>query len=276
MRAVPTAFAPLLAAPTTTLALCWKIVRTDGVALGMTTHDAPVTVAGVVYAAAPGLQPSAVAMGVGEAAGAMEIVGALTSDAVSEADLMAGRYDGARVTSFLVDWEQPGAGVMVLATGTIGAVGATDGAFTAELLSAASDLSAVSLERYSPTCRASFGDARCRVSLALHTLVAPVTSVAGLVVGIGAALAPGAYAFGRARVLTGAAAGLDQRIDGSDAGSVTLGAPVAGLAPGALVRLSEGCDKRLATCQGRFGNLPNFRGEPHVPGMDIITQYPGL
>lgn len=276
MRAVPPALASLLAAEATTLALCWKIVRVDGVALGLTTHDAPVTVGGMVYQAAPGLQPSAIALGAGQGAHAMQIVGALTDDNVREADLRAGRYDGARVTSFLVDWAQPGAGVLTLAAGTIGAVGATDGAFTAELRTAVADLEAVPLERYSPTCRARLGDARCRVDLALHTLVAAVTAIAGTAVGVGVGLTSGAYQYGRARVLTGPAAGLEARIDASDAATVTLGATVVGLAAGALIELREGCDKRFSTCRDRFANIANFRGEPHIPGWDALIYYPGL
>jgi uncharacterized phage protein (TIGR02218 family) len=37
----------------------------------------------------------------------------------------------------------------------------------------------------------------------------------------------------------------------------------------------EGCDKRLETCRDRFANTLNFRGEPHLPGNDLLTRYPG-
>jgi uncharacterized phage protein (TIGR02218 family) len=46
-------------------------------------------------------------------------------------------------------------------------------------------------------------------------------------------------------------------------------------AAGDLVQISEGCDRMLATCAGRFGNVLNFRGEPHLPGIDLLTRYPG-
>ena len=46
-------------------------------------------------------------------------------------------------------------------------------------------------------------------------------------------------------------------------------------APGDLVEIVQGCDKMLATCGGRFGNVLNFRGEPHLPGIDLLTRYPG-
>ncbi|HLL58748.1 MAG TPA: phage BR0599 family protein, partial [Allosphingosinicella sp.] len=44
---------------------------------------------------------------------------------------------------------------------------------------------------------------------------------------------------------------------------------------GDLVEISEGCDKSFATCTARFANGANFRGEPHLPGMDLLTRYPG-
>jgi len=52
-------------------------------------------------------------------------------------------------------------------------------------------------------------------------------------------------------------------------------APVYAPLGGELVEITEGCDKMLATCAGRFGNVLNFRGEPHLPGIDLLTRYPG-
>ena len=51
--------------------------------------------------------------------------------------------------------------------------------------------------------------------------------------------------------------------------------PRLAVAAGALVEVTEGCDKTLATCAARFGNAVNFRGEPHLPGIDLLTRYPG-
>ncbi len=277
MRAISGTFAARLGAAATTLALCWKIVRRDGVALGLTTHDRALTIGGMVYAATPGAQPSAITWGQAGEAHAMEIVGALTSDGVREADLIAGLYEGAAVSCLLVDWEESDAGTMELVAGTIGAVSAHDGTFTLELLTPLADLNAVAIERYSPTCRAELGDRRCRVDLALRTRVAKVLGVAGVAVATDDALGgTDTYCFGRMRVLSGAASGRETSVDGSAAGSATLRTAISGLAAGERVELREGCDKRFATCRDRFANMANFRGEPHVPGNDGILKYPGL
>jgi hypothetical protein len=42
---------------------------------------------------------------------------------------------------------------------------------------------------------------------------------------------------------------------------------------GVLVELVEGCDRRFVTCCQRFANAANFRGEPYLPGNDLLTRY---
>jgi len=51
--------------------------------------------------------------------------------------------------------------------------------------------------------------------------------------------------------------------------------PPATVETGCVVELREGCDKRFDTCVSRFANAVNFRGEPHLPGNDLLTRYPG-
>jgi uncharacterized phage protein (TIGR02218 family) len=51
--------------------------------------------------------------------------------------------------------------------------------------------------------------------------------------------------------------------------------PRATVEPGCRIELREGCDKRFETCSERFANAVNFRGEPHLPGADLLTRYPG-
>jgi hypothetical protein len=43
---------------------------------------------------------------------------------------------------------------------------------------------------------------------------------------------------------------------------------------GDVFRIHPGCDKRLETCIDRFANVLNFRGEPYVPGQDLLMSYP--
>lgn len=95
----------------------------------------------------------------------LDVSGALTSDAITGDDLAAGRWDGAQVRLFAVDWTQPDAGSLALARGELGDVGLLDGAFTAELRGPTALLERPAIEHTSPECRAELGDKRCRVDL---------------------------------------------------------------------------------------------------------------
>lgn len=50
--------------------------------------------------------------------------------------------------------------------------------------------------------------------------------------------------------------------------------PTFDVKPGQKLRIYPGCDKRIATCNTRFNNTINFRGEPYVPGNDQINKTP--
>ncbi|MDP1027783.1 DUF2163 domain-containing protein [Sphingomonas sp. KR1UV-12] len=260
----------------TTIALCWRIERRDGVAIGLTAHDRDLTVDGLVHRAAPGMVPSAVRRQVGLTADTMEVAGALASDAIGERDLLEGRWDGARVRLFAVDWTD-GAARVELGEGTIGAVEMADGRFAAELAGPGARLGRAAVEETSPGCRASLGDRRCRVAMAGRRRFARVTAAEGavLTLTVNEPVANG-YGGGMVRWLDGRNGGLSQAIAGSTGRTVTLVAPpVREVAAGTLVELVEGCDRTLATCAARFGNAANFRGEPHLPGMDLLTRWPG-
>jgi uncharacterized phage protein (TIGR02218 family) len=45
------------------------------------------------------------------------------------------------------------------------------------------------------------------------------------------------------------------------------------VAVGDRAEVIEGCDKTIATCAARFANAVNFRGEPYLPGIDLLTRY---
>jgi uncharacterized phage protein (TIGR02218 family) len=259
----------------TTVTLCWRVERRDGVAIGLTAHDRDLGVDGLIYRAAPGMTPSAVARSAALDADSMDVAGALTGAAISEGDLLAGRWDGARVSVFATDWTDPVAQV-ALGEGTIGAVETRGGALTAELRGVAARLERPVVEETSPECRAELGDARCRVAMAGRRRLAVVTAMDGAVLTLDAS-EPEAngYGGGRLRWFGGANSGLEDAIAMSDGATVTLRRAPRFEGVGARVELIEGCDKSLATCAARFGNALNFRGEPYLPGMDLLTRYPG-
>jgi uncharacterized phage protein (TIGR02218 family) len=260
----------------TTMTLCWRLERRDGVAIGLTAHDRDLVVEGLRYRAAPGMTPSAIRRTDALDADSMDASGPLTGDAIRQADLLVGRWDGARIQVFGIDWTAPTA-PLPLGEGMLGAVETGDGEFTAELRGAAAALERPVVEETSPTCRARLGDQRCRVPMAGRRRFARVVAVEECLVMLDRnEPVPDAYGAGRLRWFGGPNAGLEAAIAASDGATVTLErvAPMAA-AGGELVELVEGCDKRLETCAERFGNAVNFRGEPYLPGIDLLTRYPG-
>ncbi len=262
-----------LDAPLVPLAWCWRITRRDGVTIGLTTHDAPLLLGGLVHGPAPGIRPSAIRQRRGTDGDSVEIEGALNAAAISDADLASGRWDGAAVRLTVADWSAPDARQVVVAHGTLGAVDSDGRTFTAELSARDPALDGPIVPETSAECRADFGDARCRVPLAAHRARAAITAIAGRQVSI--AGADERFAYGQLRWLDGPNRGLIAAVTGGADGVLTLALPAGVAAHTGPVELTEGCDRRAATCAARFANIANFRGEPHLPGIDLLTRYPG-
>lgn len=262
--------------PLTTVALCWRLERRDGVTIGLTAHDRDLLVEGMRYRAAPGMTPSAIRCDDSLDADSMEATGPLSADAIRETDLIAGRWDGAHIQVLAVDWTNPEA-PLVLGDGTLGAVETGNGSFRAELRGARAALERPLVEETSPSCRARLGDTRCRVAMAPRRRFARVLAVEERLVTLDRTEPTAdAYGGGRLRWFGSANVGLEAAIAASEDGTVLLErVPAFPVVNGALVELVEGCNKRLETCAGRFGNVANFRGEPYLPGVDLLTRYPG-
>lgn len=62
-----------------------------------------------------------------------------------------------------------------------------------------------------------------------------------------------------------AAASAQQMIVGHTGSTLTLIAPMPTLVAGAAVRLYAGCDRSVAVCRDRFGNIANYGGFPFIP-----------
>lgn len=257
-----------------TIAFCWRIERRDGAGIALTSHDEAITREGIAYRSDPGVMPSAFTRKLGMEPHAGEVAGALSSAALTEDDLAMGRWDAARVTLSALDWEDAGEPQRLI-RGELGDVSVRGESFSVELRGAASKLSEAICPKTSPECRANLGDRSCRVDLAGRTVRALVIGVNGGELQLDQPF-DDRFLFGRLRYLSGANCGAVSVVLGVNGDLLRVrDLPRSLLIPGSVVELREGCDKRFQTCATRFGNAANFRGEPHLPGNDLLTRYPG-
>ena len=212
-----------------------------------------------------------------------EAIGALSDASVREDDIESGRFDGAEVQAWLVNWARPDERWLQF-RGTIGSIQRAGGAFNAELRGLSEALNKPQGRVYQKPCSAVLGDGTCKFNVATAGYF---TDVAVQVVEDGRSFqweslpgfSDGWFQRGRLDVLDGPGKGLwgivkqDRTIaTGRD---IELWAPLRSpIEVGNTVRLTAGCDKRLDTCRLKFDNLANFQGFPDIPGDDWLVAVP--
>lgn len=139
-----------------TLCWVWRITLSDETIMGFTDHDRSFVFEGIDCVPAAGLDPQAASD---------DMVGILTSDRITDADVEAGRYDGAQVEILRVNWTDPSQFVAI-ASGYLGEIRRKGARFEAEWAGLASRLERSTGRVFSRTCDADFGDTRCGVDAA--------------------------------------------------------------------------------------------------------------
>ena len=256
-----------------TVATFWRIYRRDGAALAFTSHDRDLSFGGLKHLAAPGMIPAAIRLTAELANDSAEVQGALSHDSIREGELAAGLFDEAAIEIGAVDWAS--LDHHTLYTGQIGRIEDDSTQFVAELRSTKSLLEQDLVPRTSPTCRAEFCGRGCGLSAPRYTAIHRLAQLdlEGNRVRF-ANLDGEAHLDGRLRFLAGPQTGVTFGIIDAENDWLVLDRPlVAGTPLLARAELREGCDHTIATCAQRFGNAANFRGEPFLPGNDLLARY---
>lgn len=169
---------------TTQWAQVWTITRTDGEVFRFTSLDRDLEYppgSGVEYQACDSLVPSA-SESVSEldAAGNMDLSGALGSNGITEHALYSGLFDGASVEAWLVPWSGAGRHHRLL-KGTFAPVEQNGRGFKVELIGDGGKLMQTPLvRRLQPGCRFKFGDpVTCQKDLGPLTVTGTVDSAIG-------------------------------------------------------------------------------------------------
>lgn len=278
MRVVPEKIAAALAGGVTTLAHVWRFTRRDGAVFGFTDHDLPLLFDDLVCEPENGLKAGVVEKSAGLASDTASVQGALSSNAIAEADLTRGLWDGARVDVYRVDWRDPSQRLHLFA-GNLGEISRGTDAFEAELRGLQASLSKPVGRVFSRYCDADLGDLRCGMAVdappfrAEGVVAAVRTQTAFRADGLGSF---GAGWFSRGRLLWESGAAAEVAAHGLEDGAaiVELASASPDIAAGARFTIVAGCDKSFETCCRKFSNQINFRGFPHMPGNDALLAGP--
>ena len=279
MKTLPSGLQAHLDSGTTTLSWCWKITRSDGAVFGFTDHDLTLTFAGTTFEPESGFVPSEIRAAQDFSVDAQDVEGALTSDRITETDILDGRWDNAEVEVWRVNWASTDQRVL-MRRGNLGDIRRGRTSFVAEVRSLTHWLNQTVGRTYQFSCDADLGDTRCGVNLSspLWSATGTVATLSGSRGFTAAALgsfANDTFALGVVSWTTGANAGRRAEIASFASGAITLfEAPVRPIAIGDAFAATAGCDKQFATCSAKFGNGVNFRGFPHMPGEEAVLRYP--
>lgn len=297
MKSIPTALQTHLEQESTTLALCWRIVKRDSTLVLCTDHDVDIVVpsgsfAGT-YKAASNVTPSNFQNSNDMSVDNVEVVGALSDGTlrldISSADIESGNLDFAAAVCFFLNWADPSMGQVVMSSGFFGQVtyDSTYG-YKVELRSLQQLLQTNIIQAYSDKCDVlHFGDARCKVNVAALTRTATVTAVTNdreFSVSIGGAFPTAQWFNGKLTGLTGDNTGFLRQVgslaafnQGAGTATVVLRVSMPELVQvGDTFSWAPDCDRLpLATCKGVYNNLVNNRAYGLlIPGIDQLLAGP--
>lgn len=267
----------------TTVCRAWKVERHDGVVLGFTDHDRDLTFENTHFVARTGLTARALQQSTGLSVDNTEAMGALSDASINEVDILAGRYDGADVTAYLVNWANVAERIIQF-RGSFGEIVRTKGMFQVELRGLTEKLNRPSGRVYQAQCSAVLGDEQCTIDIAdpAYSVRTPILDHDdGRVFSVDRLSQFADRWFERGRLVVVDGYGKDQsgtiktdRLVGDVRVIELWQGFTARPNPGDLILIEAGCDQRGTTCRNKFANFLNFRGFPHIPGDDWLRAVP--
>lgn len=272
-----------LATACTTLCRCWSVVRRDGEAYGFTDHDQDLSFEGYDFSADSGMTASAIEQSTGLSVDNTEALGALSSSAITEADIRAGRFDGATVKSWMANWADTSQRALLF-SGNLGEITRVAGGFQAELRGLTEALNQPQGRVYQSTCSCVVGEDCCGTKsdeLGYYAEIAVETVEGGKHFNFTtlSEFDDRWFEYGRFEVLTGAATGLIGLVKNDRLGDASRQVELwedlrATIVTGDMVRLEAGNDRTAETARLKFDNFEDYRGFPHIPGEDWLSSYP--
>lgn len=163
MRTISVGLNNALQADCTTLATLWQVTRTDGTVLRFTDAAIPIVWNGNKFRSDVSFQASAMYLSISQnAAQTLSVLFMLDDTGIKEYDIRSRVYDLASADVYLIDYTTPANGTLHIGTWLFSKIVISDKGIAQVDLGPTSILGlSIGWQVYSPTCRATFGDARC-------------------------------------------------------------------------------------------------------------------
>lgn len=257
----------------TTRADLGLITRGDGVQFGFSTLPSDQYYDGVLYRVVLGYLPSAIAESSDLAVDNLDFIFVPDATYITEADLLAGKWDGAAIEFRRINYADLSMAHEVLKKGSIGQIAFHDGRYVGEFRSQTQRLQTAIGRTVQKDCDDDFGGPRCKKDVAALTVTGTITAVLSQLVMTDSARAEAAAFFDLGQIIftTGLNTGFQREIKTHATGGVfTLqeGMPYLPVV-GDAYSLFPGCNKTPAQCK-LYGNYVNFQGFPDLPGLDEL------
>lgn len=282
MRVAGAGFISMLAEEVTTIAMLWKVTSTRGTIKTFTDHSENIVHDSLTYYSYNGFSPTDFVNKSDFSVDSLDVMGVLTAGGLAEPDIAGGVWDNATVEIKLINYAGDlDADFMVLSEGRLGEISTQKISFTSELRGKAERLQRQAGELFSPNCRAVLGDDRCQFVLSGGDFLISSVAVTGVTnrqtfSASSLTQANGWFAGGKVLFTSGSNDELEMEIKAFYNNTITLSLPLPyTISSGDTFQITTGCDKKFSTCKEKFDNVVNFRGEPHVPGLDKVLETAG-
>lgn len=281
MKRIPELLKFHLEEPVTSYCFLIRIVCKNGRVFGFSSTDFDIRYdpgeGEVLFKARESLSPNNLEMAADFSVDNTDLTGSISE--ITERDVRAGLLDSAEVTIYRVNYRNLSAGHEIVAHGTAGEpTFGSNRSWTVEFRSLTQQLKQSITENYSLTCRAEFGDNRCKMPLQWYD---------GEVLSVGidphrqftlSVLMPdGFFDLGIVEFTTGGNARVQVEVDTYNEGGVVQ---LNYMTPypvrvGDQVRIRRDCDKSYEMCRNVYNNVINMRAEPFIPVENSGVMTPG-
>lgn len=255
--------------------LIMKMTLKDGTVLGFNDVNKDITIDNVTYKKSSAISPSAIESTSDLSVDNLEMTGLLNQDVFTDKDVRGGRFSGARVQFYRIDWKFPHRGVMKLPTGFVGDITIENTKFTMEIRGLSQIIQNDVGRTYLPSCDAEFGDERCGYDRSSVTVTGSVaqTNILTTVTDVNRTEADNYFDYGVFTFTSGENSGYSMEIKNFSNGVFELILPFPfAINDGDTYTAYAGCDKTKAMCKDRYNNFRRFKGFPSIPNPSVTLQ----